>query len=42
MNDEKLKVLIQWIEINIKNLEKERADNIYMESVKYGFIKMVN
>ena len=39
MNDYKLKQLIQWMEVNIKNLKKERADNLYMEGVKQGMIK---
>lgn len=39
MSDEKLKELIQWLEVNIKNLKRQSADNIYMEGVKQGMIK---
>ena len=39
MKDEKLKALIQWLEINIKNLKKQKADNLYMEGVKQGMLK---
>lgn len=39
MNDEKLKELIQWLEINIKELKRQSVDNIYMEGVKQGMIK---
>lgn len=39
MNDEKIRKLIQWLEINIKNLKKQKADNLYMEGVKRGMIK---
>ena len=39
MSDEKLKQLIQWLEVNIKNLKKQKSDNIYMEGVKQGMIK---
>lgn len=39
MDNYKLKQLIQWMEVNIKNLKKQRADNLYMEGVKQGMIK---
>lgn len=39
MSDEKLKQLIQWLEVNIKELKRQSADNIYMEGVKQGMIK---
>ena len=39
MSDEKLKQLIQWLEVNIKELKRQSADNIYMAGVKQGMIK---
>ena len=38
LKEDKLKQLIQWLEINIKNLERQKADNIYMDGVKRGMI----
>ena len=39
MKDEKLNELIQWLEINLKNLKRQKADNLYMEGVKNGMVK---
>ena len=39
MQNEKLKELIQWLEVNIKNLKRQKANNLYMEGVKQGMIK---
>lgn len=39
MSDNKLKELIQWLEINIKGLKKESANSIYTKGVKIGMIK---
>ena len=36
---ERLKELIQWLEVNIKNLKRQKANNLYMEGVKQGMIK---
>lgn len=42
LKEDKLKQLIQWLEINIKKLERQKADNLYMEGVKRGMIKSGN
>lgn len=31
--------LIQWLEVNIENLKRQKANNLYMEGVKQGMIK---
>jgi len=40
-NEDKIKIkeLEQWLEVNIKNLKRQKADNLYMEGVKKGMIK---
>lgn len=37
--DNIIKELIQWLEVNIKNLKRQKANNLYMEGVKQGMIK---